>query len=205
MAANYTHSAGLTDFKRALNVELRIGLWINLLLVWGFWYWLGWETWCCYSKTSWMQWHQDNGASPSRNKLVMAKEMADNSIAANATSDSEGENDFFYHLLHGFHESTYRFYCTEHILFELAIQISVWTRIIRKDGKIRNIPLQNLIRAECLQTWLDVCFQVADLIAPPAESAAAQTTPFPSLHAVEVNYLRVHIYQPCLTQFSIYL
>jgi hypothetical protein len=52
---------------------------------------------------------KDNGVSMSQRELAMAKEMANNSIIANSTSYSEGEdkNDSFYHLL-------YRFYCAEH-------------------------------------------------------------------------------------------
>jgi hypothetical protein len=74
----------------------------------------------------------------------MAKEMADNSVVAISTSDSEGEdeNDPFYHPLYGFSSLLIDFIAQNTILIELAIQISVSAHIIRYDGKIRNIPLQ---------------------------------------------------------------
>ncbi len=58
----------------------------------------------------------DDVVSRSQHKLAMAKWMANNSIVANSTLDSEGEveNDPFNNLLYGFLESTDRFHCAEH-------------------------------------------------------------------------------------------
>ncbi len=69
----------------------------------------------------------DDDVSRSQHKLAMAKEMADNSIIANSTSDSEGEgeNDPFYHLLYCmvFSSRLINFIAQNTMLYELAIQI----------------------------------------------------------------------------------
>ena len=69
----------------------------------------------------------------------------------------------FWHLLYVFTKTTDLFIVQNIILFEHLIQISLWARMIRYDGKMRKLYVQNcdLRRLFTTLTWCMLCWWVS--------------------------------------------